>query len=145
MKAKPLAAGLALGIMGIIYMIVVTYYPTLSTLVLGETKGEVLRAIMEDVYPYYDHMTWYAPILGGVYGFIDAFFFGLIFAGLYNLGVCEKKPAPVAKVAAKPAVKAAPKAVKKAVKKTATKKKAAPKKAAPKKKKAAKKRVTKKK
>lgn len=105
MKVKPLALATAFGIMGIFYMLVVTYYPVLSEMVLGMTKGEVLRAIMEDIYPYYDHNMWHAPLLGAAYGFVDGFFFGLIMGWLYNgclcgCGKCCSEPKKVVKKAA---------------------------------------------
>jgi len=136
MKVKPLAVAFALGIMGAIFMLVVTYYPVLSESVMGMTKGGALRAIMEDIYPFYDHVTWYAPLLGAAYGFTDAFFFGLITAWLYNGCLCEcRKCCDTEDCCTTPKVKTvAKKAVikKTAPKKTAPKKKA-PRKAAPKK------------
>jgi hypothetical protein len=131
MKLRPLALATAMGIMGIVYMLVVTYYPMLSETVLGMTKGEALRAIMEDIYPYYDHNMWHAPLVGASYGFVDAFFFGLIAAWLYNgcLCGCSKCCDAPKKVA-----KSAPtKTVKKTVAKKAVVKKAAPRKTAKKK------------
>ena len=131
MKVKTLSVAFALGIMGAIFMLVVTYYPILSESVMGMTKGGALRAIMEDIYPYYDHATWYAPLLGAAYGFTDAFFFGLITAWLYNGCLCgcrkcrdteECYPKSKVKTVAKKAVtkKTSPK--KKAPKKTVSKK-----------------------
>jgi len=152
MKLKVSAAGFSLGVMGVIYMLVVNYYPELSQAVLGMTKGESLRAFMEDIYPYYDHATWYAPLLGSAYGFLDAFFFGVIASFLYNSCLCscgeccmpEKKmtvsPAPVAKAQ----VEKTP--VKKvAAKKDTAKKASATKKTAPKRKPVAKKATARKK
>lgn len=84
MKFKPLSVALALGVLCAVYMLVVTYYPVVSEAVLGAPKGAGLRGLMENLYPYYQYGTWYAPLLGIVYGFIDGFIFGILFGWLYN-------------------------------------------------------------
>ena len=84
MRLKPLALGLALGLLGALFMLVITFYPPIAEAVLGASYGEGWRAIMMDTYPYYDFATWYGVILGIVFGFVDAFVFGALLGFLYN-------------------------------------------------------------
>ena len=85
MKLKSFALGLALGVLGAVSMLLVTYYPELSNAVLGETKGLMLRSFMVDTYPGYDPYTALGVVLGVVYGFLDGLIFGVILGGIYNL------------------------------------------------------------
>lgn len=89
MRLKPLSLGVALGLMGLLYMLLVTFYPQLSELVFGVPYGQTARQFMMDLYPYYEHYTWYGVLLGLVYGFIDGFVFGALLGLLYN-GVAKE-------------------------------------------------------
>ena len=91
MRLRPLALGLAMAILGALFMLVVTYYPAMSEAVLGEMKGESMRTLMLDIYPFYDIQTWYGVVLGVVFGFLDGLVFGLLLGWLYNLCLCGEK------------------------------------------------------
>ncbi len=84
MKLKPLALGLATGILCALYMLVVAVYPAVSEALFGSVQGESLKALMEDIYPYYGDGVWYDTYVGIVFGFIDGFVLGVVFGGLYN-------------------------------------------------------------
>lgn len=91
MKLNAVKLGLTAGILWALCMLALTYYPELSLKVIGVVKGEALRAFLEDSYPWYDHTTWYAPLVGVGWGFVDGFFHAVIFGWLYNLLVGKKK------------------------------------------------------
>lgn len=103
MKIRPLALGLAMGILCVIYMVFITIYPWFSETVFGTVQGVGLKALMQDIYPYYGGGTWYANYVGIVFGFIDGFVCGMVLGGLYNLIACggccccESECKPVAK------------------------------------------------
>lgn len=84
MKIRTLPLAFALGLLGGLYMLFVTYYPVFSPSVFGIVKGESLRNFMLDMYPYYDLSTWYGIVSGVAFGFIDCFVFGLLLGGFYN-------------------------------------------------------------
>ena len=84
MKLKPTAIGIALGLLCAIYMVLLTYYPAFSEVVFGEKKGLGWIRLMEDLYPQYNSLTWYAPLVGAAMGFLDGFIGGLLFGLLYN-------------------------------------------------------------
>ena len=92
MKLKPLSLGLALGILGALSMLVITYYPLLTEQIFnGSSHGGSMRFIMKDLYPWYAEAPYYKVLLGLVYGFIDGFLFGVVLAWLYNAFLCEGK------------------------------------------------------
>lgn len=88
MKIRPLALGLAMGVLCVIYMVLVTIYPWFSETVFGTVQGVGLKALMQDIYPYYGNGTWYANYVGIIFGFIDGFIFGIVLGGIYNLLSC---------------------------------------------------------
>ncbi|MBD3360424.1 hypothetical protein GF366_01325 [Candidatus Peregrinibacteria bacterium] len=91
MKLKTLPFALALGIVGAVCMLIITYYPFIAEQISGVAKGESIRNMMEDIYPFYEYGKWYAPITGAMGGFIDLFVFGILTGGLYNLFLGKKK------------------------------------------------------
>lgn len=85
MKFKPLALGLTSGIFGAVYMLIITYYPVITGMIPAVgMKGSSMRFIMADMYPFYNYGIWYRELAGVVFGFIDCFIAGLLFAYLYN-------------------------------------------------------------
>lgn len=86
MKLKPVAAGLALGVLlgvGLFLMTVIAMYTGFA-----ETQLNLLVG----VYPYYE-VSWTGAIAGFVDGLIDGFFGGAILVLLYNAfaGCCCKE------------------------------------------------------
>ncbi|MFA6992151.1 MAG: hypothetical protein WC269_02610 [Candidatus Gracilibacteria bacterium] len=85
MKFKPLALGLACGFFWAVGMLLIHYYPVLTSGFQSfPMQGNSMRFMMADLYPFYRLGVWYAPITAVVMGFIDGFLGGLIFGYLYN-------------------------------------------------------------
>ncbi len=86
MKNQELSVkGLALtcGIIWSVSVLFITFYPTVTEM-MGTMHGGSVRFVMEDLYPFYSHATWYGVLAGVAVGFIDGFVGGAIFAWLYN-------------------------------------------------------------
>ncbi|KTD17843.1 bacteriophage holin [Legionella jordanis] len=80
-KLSPISLGLSFGILWglstLIMGLIATYY----------SYGRPFVAAMANLYPGYA-ATIKGSLIGGLYGFIDAFIFGLLLALLYNLFSC---------------------------------------------------------
>ena len=80
------AAGLTLGVLTALWMLVIQYYPTVTGAVFdGNNYGSSLQFIIEDLYPWYKHSSGLMQsLLGVVFGFIDGFVGGVVLAWVYN-------------------------------------------------------------
>ena len=77
-KAKPLAAGLAVGVF---WGLSVFFLTLIGALFPG--YGNSFFQILIDVYPWYQ-VSLGGAVLGLFYGLIDGFFVGLVVVWLYN-------------------------------------------------------------
>ena len=77
MKLSPKALGLTCGIFWGFFLLVVT----LSAVYTGYLQQ--FADLMVGVYPYYA-ITWQGSIAGLIWGFIEGFICGVVFAWIYN-------------------------------------------------------------
>ncbi len=84
MKFKPIALGLTAGIIWGAAVMFATWW-----IVIRGSAGETIGALSNFYLGY--SVTWLGGLVGLVWGFIDGFICGAIFACLYNLFAGEKQ------------------------------------------------------
>ncbi len=86
-KLRPAKAGLAMGILAVVYAFLMHFYPLFLSRYWNfiPERGNSLKYVMADMYPGYNlGEFWYNFVILAGWAFVDGFIFAFLFTWLYN-------------------------------------------------------------